>query len=186
MKFTVNTDVLQHEHLTMGDFLVLLMGYYNANYKECLDRMKANKLVSTNVFNPNEIVLSNNTKDLITSILISSDDRIINSGIDYTVLAEKLQALYPKGNKSGTTYSWTDKTKLIAQKLCTLVVEYNFSFTEQEALKATEEYVKSFSDDKSHMQLLKYFILKTSKDNDMESMFMTIIENNRQHEENSN
>lgn len=80
MKFTVNTDVLQHEHLTMGDFLVLLMGYYNVNYKECLDKMKANKLVSTNVFNLNEIVLSNNTKDLITSILISSDDRIINSG----------------------------------------------------------------------------------------------------------
>lgn len=78
----------------------------------------------------------------------------------------------------------TGLTPLIAHKLRTLVVEYNFSFTEQEALRATEEYVKSFSDDKSHMQLLKYFILKTSKDNDMESMFMTIIENNRQHEEN--
>ena len=163
MKFTVNTDVLQHEHLTMGDFLVLLMGYYNVNYRECLDKMKANKLVSTNVFNPNEIVLSNNTKDLITNILISSDDRIINSGIDYTVLAEKLQALYPKGNKSGTTYSWTDKTKLIAQKLCTLVVEYNFSFTEQEALKATEEYVKSFSDDRVTCSFSNISFLKQAR-----------------------
>lgn len=184
MKFTVNTDVLQHEHLTMGEFLVLLIGYYSVNYKECLDRLITNKLVSTNVFNPNEIVLSNNTKDLVTSILVLSDDKITNSNIDYTVLAKKLQALYPKGNKSGTSYSWISLTPLIAQKLRTLVVEYNFSFTEQEALRATEEYVKSFSDDKSHMQLLKYFILKTSKDNDMESMFMTIIENNRQHEEN--
>ena len=184
MKFTVNTDVLQHEHLTMGEFLVLLIGYYSVNYKECLDRLITNKLVSTNVFNPNEIVLSNNTKDLVTSILVSSDDKITNSNIDYTALAEKLQALYPKGNKSGTSYSWTDMTSLIAHKLRTLVVEYNFSFTEQEALRATEEYVKSFSDDKSQMQLLKYFILKTSKNNDMESMFMTIIENNRQHEEN--
>ena len=184
MKFTVNTDVLQHEHLTMGEFLVLLIGYYSVNYKECLDKLIANKLVSTNVFNPNEIVLSNNTKDLVTSILVSSDDKITNSNIDYIALAKKLQALYPKGNKSGTSYSWTDMTSLIAHKLRTLVVEYNFSFTEQEALRATEEYVKSFSDDKSHMQLLKYFILKTSKDNDMESMFMTIIENNRQHEEN--
>lgn len=184
MKFTVNTDVLQHEHLTMGEFLVLLIGYYSVNYKECLDRLITNKLASTNVFNPNEIVLSNNTKDLVTSILVSSDDKITNSNIDYTALAKKLQALYPKGNKSGTSYSWTDMTSLIAHKLRTLVVEYNFSFTEQEALRATEEYVKSFSDDKSHMQLLKYFILKTSKDNDMESMFMTIIENNRQHEEN--
>lgn len=184
MKFTVNTDVLQHEHLTMGEFLVLLIGYYSVNYKECLDRLITNKLVSTNVFNPNEIVLSNNTKDLVTSILVSSDDKITNSNIDYTALAKKLQALYPKGNKSGTSYSWISLTPLIAQKLRTLVVEYNFSFTEQEALRATEEYVKSFSDDKSHMQLLKYFILKTSKNNNMESMFMTIIENNRQHEEN--
>lgn len=184
MKFTVNTDVLQHEHLTMGEFLVLLIGYYSVNYKECLDRLITNKLVSTNVFNPNEIVLSNNTKDLVTSILVSFDDKITNSNIDYTALAKKLQALYPKGNKSGTSYSWISLTPLIAQKLRTLVVEYNFSFTEQEALRATEEYVKSFSDDKSHMQLLKYFILKTSKNNNMESMFMTIIENNRQHEEN--
>lgn len=184
MKFTVNTDVLQHEHLTMGEFLVLLIGYYSVNYKECLDRLITNKLVSTNVFNPNEIVLSNNTKDLVTSILVSSDDKITNSNIDYTALAKKLQALYPKGNKSGTSYSWISLTPLIAQKLRTLVVEYNFSFTEQEALRATEGYVKSFSDDKSHMQLLKYFILKTSKNNNMESMFMTIIENNRQHEEN--
>lgn len=184
MKITVNTDVLQHEHLTIGDFLVLLIGYYGINYKECLDKMLANKLINTNVFNPNEIVLSHNTKDLITSIIIASDDRIINSGIDYTSLAKKLQALYPQGCKSGTTYSWTDKTSLIVQKLCALVVKYNFSFTEQEALRATEEYVKSFSDDNSHMQLLKYFILKTTKDGDMESMFMTIIENNRQHEEN--
>lgn len=184
MKFTVNSDVLQHEHLTIGDFLVLLIGYYGVNYKKCLDKMLANKLINTNVFNPNEIVLSNNTKDLVTSILISSDDRIINSGIDYTSLAQKLQALYPQGCKSGTTYSWTDKTSLIVQKLCALVVKYNFLFTEQEALRATEEYVKSFSNDLSHMQLLKYFILKTTKDGDMESMFMTIIENNRQHEEN--
>ena len=184
MKITVNSDVLQHEHLTIGDFLVLLIGYYGVNYKECIDKMLANKLININVFNPNEIVLSRNTKDFVTSIIISSDDRIINSGIDYTSLAQKLQALYPQGCKSGTTYSWTDKTSLIVQKLCALVVKYNFLFTEQEALRATEEYVKFFSNDLSHMQLLKYFILKTTKDGDMESMFMTIIENNRQHEEN--
>lgn len=186
MKFTVNTDVLQSENLSIGDFLVLLVGYYNINYKECLDRLARNNIININVFNPNEVILSNNTRDLVSTILISSDDKIINGGIDYLTLAEELQAIYPKGNKSGTTYSWQDKTEVIAHKLCTLVVQYDFSFTEQEAIRATEEYVKSFSDDKSHMQLLKYFILKTNKDGDMESMFMTIIENNRQHEENCN
>ena len=186
MKLTVNTNVLQHEHLSIDDFLILLLGYHNVNYKQCLDSLISRNIITPNVFNPNEIILSNKTKDLIARILISSDDRITTSNIDYVALAKKLQSLYPKGCKPSTSYSWTDKTDVIAHKLRTLVVEYNFSFSEQEALMATEEYVKSFSNDLSSMQLLKYFLLKTSKDGDIESMFMTIIENNRQHEENTN
>ena len=140
MKITVNTDVLQYEHLSLGDFLVLLMGYYGVNYKESYNRLVQNRLINPNVFNPDEIVLSNNSKDLVSAILISSDDKIVNGDIDYLALAKELQALYPKGNKSGTTYSWRDKSETIAHKLCTLVVKYDFSFTEQEAVRATEEY----------------------------------------------
>ena len=34
MKITVDWDVLQREHIPIGDFLVMLMGYYDADYKE--------------------------------------------------------------------------------------------------------------------------------------------------------
>ena len=180
MKFTVNTDVLQQEHLSIGDFLVFLMGYYGVNYKECYNRLVQDKLISPNVFKPDEMILSNNTKDLVSNILISSDEKVLNYDLDFNSLAIKLQEMFPSGNKPGTTYSWRDKTSTIVFKLKTLVAKYGFIFTEEEAVKATKEYINSFEgDEKDKMQLLKYFILKTNKDDEMESMFMTFIENNR-------
>lgn len=178
MKITINTDVLEKEHLTLGDFLVLLMGYYEIDYRETLNKLIRDGTVQPNVFNKEEMVLSNNTKDLIARILTESDSKAQSCGIDFLSLAVKLQSIYPKGNKPGTTYSWRDKTEVIAQKLRLLVVKYNFLFTEEEATKATKEYVDSF-EDYEKMQLLKYFILKTDGQNEMNSMFMTVIENNR-------
>ena len=179
MKITINTDVLQRNNITLGEFLVLLMGYHDIVYKEQFDKLIRDGTISKNVFNPNEIVLSNNTRDLIAKILMESDEKVINYGIDFEKLASKLQELFPSGYKSGTTYSWRDRTEVIAFKLRTLVAKYGFIFTEEEAIKATKEYIDSFDEDKEKMQLLKYFILKTKKDGEIDSMFMTIIENNR-------
>lgn len=178
MKITINTEVLQREGLSLGDFLVLLIGFYEANYKESLDKLVDKGVIQPNVFNRMSMVLSNNTKDYIAKLLTECDDKAIDSRIDFTSLAKKLQAIYPNGNKPGTSYSWIDNTDLIAQKLRTLVVKYNFTFTEEEALAATKEYVSSF-DNQEKMQLLKYFILKTKSNQEIDSMFMTIIENNR-------
>ena len=91
---------------------------------------------------------------------------------------------YPNGIKPGTTYYWRGTKEEIAQKLRILVVKYNFQFTEEEAIAATEEYVNSFKDYK-HMKLLKYFLLKTLVSDgriEIDSPFMSIIENNRENE----
>lgn len=180
MKITINTEVLQRNSLSLGEFLVLLMGYHDITYKKHMDKLISDGTISKNVFSPNEVVLSNNTKDLVAKILIESDEKVVNYDIDFEALAGKLQKLFPSGNKSGTTYSWRDKTEVIAFKLRTLVAKYGFIFTEEEAIHATKEYIDSFDkDEKDKMQLLKYFILRTKKDGDIDSMFMTIIENNR-------
>ena len=98
-----------------------------------------------------------------------------------------MRELYPNGNKPGTTYPWKDSVVAIANKLKTLVANYDFKFTEEEAVAATQEYLDSYSKDKKLMKLLKYFILKISTDSagnkDIDSEFMTIIENNRQKED---
>lgn len=180
MKITINPEILQSEHLTMADFLVLLIGYYGINYKETLDSLIDKGVVQPNLFNRMSMVMSDNTKNHIAQILMQSDDKALYSGIDFLSLAQKLQQLYPAGIKPGTTYSWRGTTEEIAQKLRTLVVKHNFSFTEQEAIKATKDYVSYFTGSKQTMQLLKYFILKTNtSEEDIQSSFMSIIENNR-------
>ena len=109
---------------------------------------------------------------------MKSDIKVISSGLDFNTLAARLQGIYPSGIKSGTTYNWRGSNEDIAQKLRTLIAKYNFFFTEEEAVKATKKYVDSF-ENKEKMQLLKYFILKTKNDGTIDSMFMTIIENDR-------
>ena len=179
MKITINTEILQRNNLTLGEFLVMLFGYCDAKYKENFDKLVEKSIISKNLFDKDSMVLSNNTRDLIAKVLIESDAKVMGYDLNFEELAKKLQDIYPQGNKPGTTYNWKDNTAVIAFKLRTLVAKYGFIFTEDEAIKATKEYVESFEDDNKNMKLLKYFILRTSKDDSIDSMFMTIIENNR-------
>lgn len=179
MKITINDEVLKKEHLSIGELLILLLGYYDINYDDCCSKLIDKHIASINVFNPTSIVLSDNSRNLVAKILMESNDKVRNSGIDFMELATKLQAIYPPGNKPSTTYTWRGKTEEIAQKLRILVAQYDFSFTEEEAINATKQYVESFEKAEKHMRLLKYFILKTGSKEDIDSMFMTLIENNR-------
>lgn len=182
MKLTIRTDILQQEHLSLADFLVLLMGFCEVDYQKTLSSLAERGIIQSNVFNPLSPILSDNTKTSVSDILIRSDDSIASGSIDYHYLAKGLQLMYPEGKKSGTSYDWRGYTQEIARKLMTLVSRYGFSFTEEEALAATQEYVSSFREDrdKTNMHLLKYFILKTTgPDHEIDSPFMTIIENNR-------
>ena len=167
----------------MGDFLVMLIGYYGINYKETLDKLIRDGTLEKNVFNPYDMVLSNNTKNLVAGILLESNEKANSLGIDFEALAEKLQGIYPDGMKPGTSYYWRGDIKTVAMKLRALVVRHGFIFTEEEAIKATKEYVDSFKGkDTKQMSLLATFILKTKRQSDgrdVDSMFMTIIENNR-------
>lgn len=72
MKITINTDVLKREHLSFGDFLVLLIGYYDLSYKEIQEKLIRDGTVQPNVFNKDAMVLSNNTKGLVVRIMYYS------------------------------------------------------------------------------------------------------------------
>lgn len=181
MRITIDTDVLTRNNIDLGEFLVLLMGYNNYNFDDCFGSLVDNKLADIDKFTMGNIVLSNNSKNLITRLLLECDEIIKKSPIkDFYALAAQLRNIYPEGNKAGTTYQWRSTVEDVAQKLMCLVVVHGFVFTEDEAIKATKEYVNSFKGDRSHMKLLNYFILRTRKEQqEIESDFMTIIENNR-------
>lgn len=181
MRITIDTDVLTRNNIDLGEFLVLLMGYNNYNFDDYFGSLVDNKLADIDKFTMGNIVLSNNSKNLVTRLLLECDEKIKKSPVkDFYALAAKLRNIYPEGNKAGTTYQWRSTVEDVAQKLMCLVVVHGFVFTEDEAIKATKEYVNSFKSDRSHMKLLNYFILRTKKEQqEIESDFMTIIENNR-------
>ena len=69
MKITINTDVLHEENLSLGDFLTLLIGYYDIDYKDCLYKMIEFELAAQNVFHEDSLILSDNTKNLVARLL---------------------------------------------------------------------------------------------------------------------
>lgn len=187
MKLSINTDVLKKYNLSLGEFLVLLISHYGESYTSSYDSLVEKGIAGKNLFKEFTPILSDNTKNLIAKILMESDERAINSGIDFESLAKQLQAVYPEGRKAGKSYLWRGDTEEIAQKLRVLVVKYDFQFTEQEAVEATIKYVDSFKAPYQYMHTLRNFLLFTTKDEqghyEMESMFMTIIENSREENE---
>ncbi len=82
MKITINTEVLKREHLTMGEFLVMLIGYYDVKYKDVLDKLVEKGTLSKSAFDKYDMVLSNNTKNLVAKILLEGDEKAKSLGID--------------------------------------------------------------------------------------------------------
>lgn len=178
MTITVADKILDKYNLSIEEFLILYICSKEYDIKELIDTIIAKGYADKNLYNPNTAIVSNNVKEIISSVIIDSDKAVIDKEEDYLRVAKKMQEIFPKGRKEGTTYAWRDCTAVIAKKLKTLVVKFNFKFTEEEALNATKKYVESFNGNYKFMQLLKYFILKNdTTTGDIKSEFMSLIEN---------
>lgn len=181
MKVTIDQTVLDKYDLTIGEFMLLYLHASKVDVKECTESILAKGLADRDLFSENGLVVSDKVKDLITTIAIDSDKNVIDKDEEFTELAKKLQELYPAGRKDGTNYMWRGTSAEIAKKLKTLVVKYKYSFTAEQVINATKEYVDSFNGNYRKMRLLKYFILKSERDADdnvnVISELMTLIEN---------
>lgn len=69
MKITIDTDVLHEENLSLGDFLALLIGYYDLDYKDSFYKMIESNFAAPNIFYENSLLLSDNTKNLVARLL---------------------------------------------------------------------------------------------------------------------
>ena len=184
MRITIDTDLLKKEGIELNEFLLLLMCFYECDYKSTLDSAVEHGLVSPNLFKDGSGILSDNVYDKIARILLASHEKLKDCPIkDFYKLASDMQNCFPKGCKPGTSYTWRGNNSEIAFKLMMLVVKHDFMFTEEEAIRATKQYVIDCKDNPKYMSLLKYFILKTyniGEELSISSPFMSIIENNRQ------
>ncbi len=183
MKLVIDPNVLKKYNLSVEEFMLLYLGSKLVSIKDVQQSLIDKKLAAKNEITGG-IVTDSNTKNLIDTIIIESDKSVVDKDKEYQELAKELQELYPSGRKSGTTYLWRGTSAEVAKKLKTLVVKYNYTFTREQVIKATKEYIESFNGNYTKMRLLKYFILKTEKDVDgnvnVISELMTLIENEGQ------
>lgn len=184
MRLTIDQYVLDKHELTVNEFMVLYLSANSVDIKSCMDSLVAKGLADKNLFSEGSIVVSDKVKELVSTIAIDSDKSVIDKDAEFIELANELRELYPAGRKEGTTYMWRGTTAEIAKKLKTLVVKYKYSFTREQVLKATKDYISSFNGNYKKMRLLKYFILKSERDADdninVISELMTLIENEGQ------
>lgn len=181
MNLSINEDLLNKYNLTLNEFLLLVFLAKGGDIHKCIDSLFAKDMLETGISHPELIVVDQNIRDIIDTILVESNTRVSNKEEFFTEVANKLRELFPKGNKPGTNYSWRGSTVEIARKLKNLVAKYNCKFTEEEAINATKAYVESFNGDYKYMKLLKYFLLKTPINNngdiEVQSEFMSYLEN---------
>lgn len=179
MNISISDEVLSKWGLSIQEFLFLLFSVKEGDINECISSLIRKGWVDKNLFDATKVVISNNRKEDIATILVDSEK--VETKLEFEELADKLREIFPKGKKPGTTYMWRDTTAVIAKKLKILVTKYNCKFTEEQAIKATQAYVNSFGGNYKYMQLLKYFILKTptnaSGDVELRSDFMSYVDN---------
>lgn len=184
MKLTIDQSILDKHNLSIGEFMLLYLSANGIDIKTCRDNILTKGLAHEDLFSKCNVVVSDNVKELVSTIIIDSDKNIIDKDSEFIELANKLRELYPAGKKEGTTYTWRGTTAEVAKKLKTLVAKYGYSFTPEQAINATKEYIRSFNGDYQKMRLLKYFILKSVVDADgnvnVISELMDLIENEGQ------
>lgn len=189
MKLTIDQTILDKYGLSVEEFLVLYLMANNVNIDSCMENLITKGFANRNLYK-HSLVISDNIKDIISTIVIDSDKNVIDKDDEFLELAKEMQELYPSGRKPGTNYMWRGTVAEVAKRLKTLVVKYKYSYTKEQVIKATKEYISSFNGDYRTMRLLKYFILKSEKDYDNNinviSDLMTLIENEGQIEEQRN
>lgn len=186
MNISINEKILDKYHLTLNEFLVLYLCSQEVNIEDTIKDLILMGIVDKDLKNNTTAVVSDNTKELIASIIVDSDKAVINRDEEFYALAEKMRDLFPDGRKPGTTYYWKDSVPVIARKLKTVVAKFGVQFTEEEALSVTQRYIASFNGDYRFMQLLKYFILKTDRTTgEIRSEFLSLLANKEDSEEES-
>lgn len=184
MKLTIDQAILDKNGLTLEEFLVLYLNAKDVDIGKVSQSLVAKGLADKDLFSEGKLIVSDKVKDLISTVIIDSDKNVIDKDEEFASLASELREIYPAGRKEGTSYMWRGTTAEIAKKLKTLVVKYGYSFSREDVIKATKEYVSSFNGNYRYMQLLKYFILKSVKDADnnvdIKSELMSLIENSGQ------
>ena len=183
MTISLNKNAIQQNGLTVDEALLLLSIHNNVDFNSAKQSLVSKGFITAQLnaeMKPIGWRVTNKGIQILDDTIIDSDK--YQEPIEkLESLAQSLKNLFPKGKKDGTNYYWADGVALIVRRLKLFFKKYGNTYSNEQIIKATEKYVKSFNGNYKFMKLLKYFIFKekigAGGDIEGESDLITYIEN---------
>lgn len=178
MKQQIDDKILKKLGLTKSQFAYLLTFYYRINQKE-LDDLVQKKFYLSQSFEggkrQNKFFVTQSGLKIVEEVFLQSENLEAAVVDRLETLATMLMEIYPEGKKEGTNLHWRSNTVEIRNRLQAFFKRFG-DVPNDKMLQATREYVASFNENYTYMNILKYFIMK-KKDDGFESKLLSQIEN---------
>lgn len=183
MKISIEEGVLNKEHLSLSEFLLLLFFKGDTSFDKAILTLKEQGLLREDA---GQIFITTAGAEKCEAVLLSSD-KAVPRDAPILKLAEQMMSLMPNIKMPGTPYYYKCNRREVSSKLKRFYKLYNpdGKYTADDIVKATKSYVEAFNGDYKYMKLLKYFIIKNEKKTDSDgngyieetSQLATILEN---------
>lgn len=161
MTYTINEEIAKKEGLELAELFAILLVKTGANIPKLFEDMLKKEILVKDLFN--DFMVTQRWDDVCSTILLKAEDNIPTDE-ELNNLAKKMMEFFPTGKRAGTTSTyWRGNIKDVRLKLQKFFKLYGNHWSNDEILKATEKYVKSFNGDYKYMRVLKHFIWKDER-----------------------
>lgn len=160
MTYTISEEECAKRDITSEELHMLLLIRMGTDIPQLLrsltEQEKAMKV------GPDQYQITRRWDDEVTLALLNADvDRKSDTFIEE--LAEEMQSLFPSGKKEGTKVYWKGNKRELTLRLQKFFKLYGNSYTKEQIIRATVNYVEGFNGSYSNMRVLKYFIWKDDR-----------------------
>ena len=162
MKITIDEEVCKKYGMTMSELLMIVLVKLGVNILELGEQMASVEMIVPDDTVNGKYVVTQRWNDVAESIILDSDE--YKQPIDrLEQLVIKLQKIFPEGKKEGTSQYWRGNKREISLRLKKFFKLYDNTYTDEQILNATKNYVTNFNGNYNYMRVLKYFIWKDEK-----------------------
>ena len=162
MKITIDEGVCEKNGIEVGELLMILIIKLGNNVSELCTQMLNKEIIVTDNNVSGNYLITQRWSDIAETVLLDSDkDRQSVDRLENLVI--QLQSIFPEGKKEGTSQYWRGNKREILLRLKKFFKLYDNTYTDEQILNATKNYVTNFNGNYNYMRVLKYFIWKDEK-----------------------
>lgn len=182
MTVSLNKTAAEKNGLTISEVLFLTALSNNADFDSARESL-IKKGYITAVYDNNYTSIgwrvTRAGSEVLDSVIVDSD-KVQEPEEDLINLATRLKEIFPKGKKDGTNQYWAEGIPLIVKRLKTFFKKYG-RYSDEDIIKAAQQYISSFNGNYTFMRTLKYFLWSEKPnragENESTSDLVTFIEN---------